>query len=110
MSREEGCDKARDLIAPVLGTEVCSKLIGKLLASGNSARCPRAAAGPSKELIESMLAPTVTEAATTLERKKPFYYRPFVQVLAGVAIAIALGYVSPATAVAMKPLGDLSSA
>ena len=32
MSREEVVDKARDLIAPVLGTEVCSKLIGKLLA------------------------------------------------------------------------------
>jgi 2-methylcitrate dehydratase PrpD len=32
MSREEVVDKARDLIAPVLGNEVCSKLIGKLLA------------------------------------------------------------------------------
>jgi len=32
MSREEVVDKARDLIAPVLGTVVCSKLIGKLLA------------------------------------------------------------------------------
>jgi 2-methylcitrate dehydratase PrpD len=32
MSRDEVVDKARDLIAPVLGTEVCSKLIGKLLA------------------------------------------------------------------------------
>ena len=53
-----------------------------------------------------MLAPTVTEAATTVERKKPFYTGLSFQVLAGVAIAIALGYVSPATAVAMKPLGD----
>jgi 2-methylcitrate dehydratase PrpD len=32
MSREEVADKARDLIEPVLGTEVCSRLIGKLLA------------------------------------------------------------------------------
>jgi 2-methylcitrate dehydratase PrpD len=31
MSREEVVDKARDLIEPVLGTEVCSTLIGKLL-------------------------------------------------------------------------------
>jgi aerobic C4-dicarboxylate transport protein len=53
-----------------------------------------------------MLATTDTEAATTLERKKPFYTGLSFQVLAGVAIAIALGYVSPATAVAMKPLGD----
>jgi 2-methylcitrate dehydratase PrpD len=31
MSREEVVDKARDLIAPVLGTDVCSKLIDDLL-------------------------------------------------------------------------------
>jgi aerobic C4-dicarboxylate transport protein len=53
-----------------------------------------------------MLATTATEPATTLERKKPFYTGLSFQVLAGVAIAIILGYVSPATAVAMKPLGD----
>ena len=53
-----------------------------------------------------MLAPTTTEPATTLQRKKPFYTGLSFQVLAGVAIAIILGYVSPATAVAMKPLGD----
>jgi aerobic C4-dicarboxylate transport protein len=39
-------------------------------------------------------------------RKRPFYMSLSFQVLAGVAIAIILGYVSPATAVAMKPLGD----
>jgi aerobic C4-dicarboxylate transport protein len=39
-------------------------------------------------------------------RKKPFYMGLSFQVLAGVAIAIILGYVSPGTAVAMKPLGD----
>jgi aerobic C4-dicarboxylate transport protein len=53
-----------------------------------------------------MLATTDTETATILERKKPFYTGLSFQVLAGVAIAIVLGYVSPATAVAMKPLGD----
>src|SRR5437588_7737245 len=39
-------------------------------------------------------------------RKKPFYRGLSLQVVLGVAVAIVLGYVSPATAVAMKPLGD----
>lgn len=39
-------------------------------------------------------------------RKKPFYTGLSFQVLLGVAIAILLGYISPANAVAMKPLGD----
>jgi aerobic C4-dicarboxylate transport protein len=38
--------------------------------------------------------------------RKPFYASLWVQVLIAMAIAIALGYFSPATAVAMKPLGD----
>ena len=38
--------------------------------------------------------------------KSPFYMGLSFQVLVGVAIAIILGYVSPATAVSMKPLGD----
>lgn len=38
--------------------------------------------------------------------KKPFYTGLSFQVLVGVGIAIVLGYVSPSTAVAMKPLGD----
>jgi aerobic C4-dicarboxylate transport protein len=42
----------------------------------------------------------------SLVRKKPFYAGLSFQVLVGVAIAIVLGYVSPSTAVAMKPLGD----
>jgi aerobic C4-dicarboxylate transport protein len=53
-----------------------------------------------------MPASTVTEPATALKRKKPLYAGLSFQVLVGVAIAIVLGYVSPATAVAMKPLGD----
>jgi aerobic C4-dicarboxylate transport protein len=39
-------------------------------------------------------------------RKKPFYTSSSVQVLFAVAAAIALGYLRPATAIAMKPLGD----
>jgi aerobic C4-dicarboxylate transport protein len=39
-------------------------------------------------------------------RKKPFYANLWVQVLLGIAVAIVLGYFSPAKAVAMKPLGD----
>lgn len=38
--------------------------------------------------------------------KKPFYTSLSFQVLLGVGIAIVLGYLSPSTAVAMKPLGD----
>jgi aerobic C4-dicarboxylate transport protein len=50
---------------------------------------------------------TTAESETNpLARKRPFYMGLSFQVLAGVAIAIILGYVSPATAVAMKPLGD----
>jgi aerobic C4-dicarboxylate transport protein len=39
-------------------------------------------------------------------RKKPFYMGLSFQVLVGVVTAIVLGYASPSTAVAMKPLGD----
>src|SRR5438105_3452728 len=39
-------------------------------------------------------------------RKKPFYRGLSFEVVLAVAAAIVLGYVSPATAVAMKPLGD----
>jgi len=38
--------------------------------------------------------------------KLPFYRALWVQVLIAIALAIVLGYVSPARAVAMKPLGD----
>jgi len=54
----------------------------------------------------------LVESATTSEaasppRKKPFYTGLSFQVLAGVAIAVILGYVNPAMAVSMKPLGDV---
>jgi aerobic C4-dicarboxylate transport protein len=54
-----------------------------------------------------MLVPSTTAPETTSPlRKKPFYAGLSFQVLLGVAIAIILGYISPATAIAMKPLGD----
>jgi aerobic C4-dicarboxylate transport protein len=54
-----------------------------------------------------MLVPAATAPETTSpSRKKPFYTGLSFQVLVGVGVAIILGYVSPATAIAMKPLGD----
>jgi aerobic C4-dicarboxylate transport protein len=53
-----------------------------------------------------MQIPAAATARIPLARKKPFYTDLSFQVLLGVAIAILLGYVSPKTAVAMKPLGD----
>ena len=48
-----------------------------------------------------------TPAIASLKpRKKPFYASLWVQVLFAIAAAIALGYFSPAKAIAMKPLGD----
>src|SRR5262252_10823209 len=38
--------------------------------------------------------------------KKPFYRTLWGQVLLAVAVAIVFGYLSPARAIAMKPLGD----
>jgi aerobic C4-dicarboxylate transport protein len=54
----------------------------------------------------------LVESAATTEtamppRKKPFYMGLSFQVLAGVAIAVILGYINPAVAVSMKPLGDV---
>ncbi len=54
-----------------------------------------------------MLVPAATAPETTSPpRKKPFYTGLSFQVLLGVGIAIILGYISPSTAIAMKPLGD----
>jgi len=47
----------------------------------------------------------LTSAASN-GKKKPFYTSLSWQVLFGIAVAIVLGIVKPATAVAMKPLGD----
>jgi aerobic C4-dicarboxylate transport protein len=54
-----------------------------------------------------MLVPAATAPQTASpSRKKPLYTELSFQVLLGVALAIILGDVSPATAIAMKPLGD----
>ena len=44
--------------------------------------------------------------AGSTQTKKPFYASLSFQVLAGITLAIALGYFNPAKAMAMKPLGD----
>ena len=106
MTREEVVDKARDLIAPVLGNKMCSDLIAKLLALETLRDVRELRPVLQRELTESMLASTDTETATAPRRRKPFYTGLSFHVLLGVAIAIVLGYVSPTTAVAMKPLGD----
>ncbi len=43
---------------------------------------------------------------STEPRRKPLYSSLWVQVLIAMVIAVVLGYVSPARAIAMKPLGD----
>src|ERR1700726_5145091 len=43
---------------------------------------------------------------TERARKKPFYANLWVQVLIAIAAAVVFGYLSPAKAIAMKPLGD----
>jgi aerobic C4-dicarboxylate transport protein len=48
----------------------------------------------------------VTAATAPESRKKPFYTSLWAQVLLAIAAAVALGYFSPAKAIAMKPLGD----
>src|SRR6266702_2988463 len=53
-----------------------------------------------------MLIPAAATSSASPRRKKPFYTGLSFQVLLGVAMAILLGYISPAKAVAMKPLGD----
>jgi aerobic C4-dicarboxylate transport protein len=53
-----------------------------------------------------LVAPATAPETTSPLRRKPFYTGLSFQVLLGVGIAIILGYISPATAIAMKPLGD----
>jgi Na+/H+-dicarboxylate symporter len=49
---------------------------------------------------------TVVVNTTPASSKVPFYRLLWVQVLVAMGLAIVLGYVDPARAVAMKPLGD----
>src|SRR5271168_1587943 len=44
--------------------------------------------------------------ASPASGKLPFYRELWVQVLVAIALAVVLGYVDPARAIAMKPLGD----
>ncbi len=55
--------------------------------------------------MEATVATQPTSAAAGV-RRKPFYLTLWGQVLLGVCIAIVLGYVSPSTGEAMRPLGD----
>jgi aerobic C4-dicarboxylate transport protein len=54
-------------------------------------------------LTPAQARPANTGAASS---KLPFYRELWVQVLVAIALAIVLGYVDPARAIAMKPLGD----
>jgi len=70
--------------------------------------CKAATAGiPLREvwiaINDWFAAPTMTTPTGT---KKPLYFNPTAQVLFAVAAAVVLGYFHPATAMAMKPLGD----
>jgi aerobic C4-dicarboxylate transport protein len=49
---------------------------------------------------------TVAPEVVQKPRKRPIYKSLSAQVLFGIAVAIILGYLSPSTATAMKPLGD----
>jgi aerobic C4-dicarboxylate transport protein len=49
---------------------------------------------------------TITPEISSKAARRPVYKSLSAQVLFAIAIAIALGYISPARAVAMKPLGD----
>jgi aerobic C4-dicarboxylate transport protein len=53
-------------------------------------------------LIPAQAPPVSTEPSRTL----PFYRELWAQVIVAIALAIILGYVDPARAIAMKPLGD----
>ena len=55
--------------------------------------------------MPSTTEPSAPIAAPT-KKKLPFYLDPTVQVLVAIVAAIALGYLRPTTAIAMKPLGD----
>src|SRR5450432_2616402 len=46
-------------------------------------------------------------APDPISRKPPFYRALWVQVMVAITLAVVLGYVDPARAIAMKPLGDI---
>jgi len=107
MTRQEVLDKARDLIAPVLGASTCTALLDKLLALENVKDVHELRPLLQKELIEDMPVEPPSQAKHTAATQETFYTGLSFQVLAGVAIAIILGYVNPPLAASMKPLGDV---
>jgi len=56
--------------------------------------------------MTSPIASSESGAPPSGPRRKPFFASLWVQVLIAMAVAVALGVLSPARAVAMKPLGD----
>src|SRR5208283_1029319 len=57
--------------------------------------------------MSTPIAPSLPEATNTVPPpRKPFYASLWVQVLFAMLLALILGYLDPARAVAMKPLGD----
>src|ERR687892_1254902 len=56
--------------------------------------------------MEATTVATQPASATAGVRRKPFYRTLWGQVLLGVCIAVVVGYVSPSTGEAMRPLGD----
>ncbi len=63
-----------------------------------------------EQRFHSLAMPTLKATSqsvpATLARRQPFYASLWVQVVFAMIVAVALGYLSPARAVAMKPLGD----
>ncbi|MFG1206670.1 dicarboxylate/amino acid:cation symporter [Xanthobacter flavus] len=49
----------------------------------------------------------MAHTAHAVRRRKPWYQVLYIQVLIGIALAIVVGYLWPAVAVDMKPLGDV---
>jgi aerobic C4-dicarboxylate transport protein len=58
------------------------------------------------ETMPDPIATSESNAPPPLPRRKPFYASLWGQVLIAMVVAVALGYFTPARAVAMKPLGD----
>jgi len=56
--------------------------------------------------MSSPITTSHSDTAPPEPRRRPFYASLWVQVLVAMALAIVLGVVSPARAIAMKPLGD----
>ena len=56
--------------------------------------------------MSTPIVPSPSDGVPAEPNRKPFFASLWVQVLIAMAIAIALGYFSPANAIAMKPLGD----